>query len=140
MELVYHCMRIIWEAQYSVKTGEKKTSLKFWALENPYHGILKNFIGRPAFTFDPWEFGDAYKKRTALCGWFKDPVKTHREIGEVLTKEQIDKHKTNSQALPKFDRLKTREIHPEYYGKFTRAERRAITPPGFAQAFFKANQ
>jgi len=39
---------------------------------------------------------------------------------------------------PKFDKLSTKEIHPEYYRKLTRQERRAITPKGFAEAFCKA--
>ena len=29
---------------------------------------------------------------------------------------------------------------PEYYGKLTRQERRAITPPGFAKAFYEVNK
>ena len=35
--------------------------------------------------------------------------------------------------------LKTKDIAPEMYGKLTRQERRAITPAGFAKAFFEAN-
>ena len=61
MEIVYHCLRIIWESQYNIKTGEKKSPLKFWALENPNHGILKYLLGKPAFVFSPYEFGDDYK-------------------------------------------------------------------------------
>ena len=29
--------------------------------------------------------------------------------------------------------------HPKMFGKLTRQERRAITPKGFAEAFFRAN-
>ena len=47
--------------------------MKFWALENPSRGLLKNFIGKPAFIFNPYEFGDMYKKETALWGNFKEP-------------------------------------------------------------------
>jgi len=35
---------------------------------------------------------------------------------------------------------KDKEIAPKHYGKFTRKERRAITPQGFAQAFYEANR
>jgi len=122
MEIVSGCLRIIWESQYGVKTGEKTTSLKFWALENPGHGILNRFLGKPTFEFNPYDFGDNYKKKTYLWGYFNEPVKSPIETDK-----------------PKFDRLLTREIHPEHYGKLTRQERRAITPPGFAQAFFEAN-
>ena len=124
MSVVYHCLRIIWECQYDTPTTAKKTSLKFWALENPYHGLLSRFIGKPAFTFDPWEFGDAYKKKTALWGYFNEPKKSFSSIGE----------------LPKFDLMKSKDIAPDWFGSLSRKERRAITPQGFAKAFFEANQ
>jgi len=36
--------------------------------------------------------------------------------------------------------MKSKDIHPEYYKKFDRQTRRAITPAGFAQAFFESNK
>lgn len=42
--------------------------------------------------------------------------------------------------MKKFSWLKSKEIYPEFYGIYNRQERRAITPPKFAQAFFEANQ
>lgn len=140
MEIVAACLDLVWEAQNRLDSDQQKYSpLGFWALENPYYGMLSWFLGKPAFVFDPWEFGDAYKKRTAIWGKFNEPVKTHKNIIEVMTPEQIEKHKTNSQALPKFDRMRSKDIHFEYFGKLDRSARRAITPKGFSQAFFKAN-
>ena len=140
MEIVKACLEIIWECQYNINSFyAKTTSLKFWALENP-KGLLKNFLGKPVFEFDPWEFGDNYKKKTCLWGWFNEPIKTYSKINEVMSNEDIELCKINSSKLLKFDRLKTKEIHPEFYGKLTRQERRAITPQGFAQAFYKANK
>lgn len=149
MELVIKCLEIIWEIQYKIKSDQSKISpLKFWALENPYYGRLKWFIGRPTFTFDPWEFGDAYKKRTALWGNFNSPIKTHTTISDVMTQEQIEAHKTNSQKLPKFDRLLMSElvelkgVNNANYGQDTKPRQtlRAITPEGFARGFFEINQ
>lgn len=141
MQIVTRCLQIIWECQKRTESDQQKyPPLKFWALENPWYGRLKWFLGKPAFTFDPWEFGDSYKKKTAIWGMFNEPIKTHKEIGEVLSKDQIEKHKTNSQSLPKFDYMASKDIHPEYFGKFDRQTRRSITPKGFANAFFKANQ
>jgi hypothetical protein len=116
-------------------TKYKIVSLKFWALENP-NGFLKYFLGNPAFVFDPWEFGNNYQKKTHLWGWFKPPPKkyTEKPDGDLA----LFKSLTPSKRI-KFDRLKTKEIHPEYYGSLTRQERRAITPSDFAQAFFEAN-
>lgn len=149
MEIVEACMKIIWEAQYRISSDQSKISpLKFWALENPWYGRLKWFIGKPNFVFDPWEFGDAYKKRTALWGYFNDPVKTHITITDVMTPEQIELHKTNSQTLPKFDMLlmpqlkELKGVNNSDYWKQTKLRQtlRSITPQGFANAFFKANQ
>ena len=141
METVRACMELVWEAQTRYESDQQKyPPLKFWALENPYFGWLRWFLGEPAFVFDPWEFGDAYKKRTALWGHFNEPIKTVEDMNSVMTKEQIEKHKTDSQQLPKFDYMKSKDIHPEFFGKFDRQTRRSITPPGFAKAFFEANR
>jgi hypothetical protein len=48
--------------------------------------------------------------------------------------------KEKPDGMVKFSMLKSKEIYPEYYGVYSRQVRRAITPPGFAKAFFKANQ
>jgi hypothetical protein len=140
MKIVGSCLEIVWESQYKVKTGRKITPLKFWALENPYYGILSHFIGEPSFVFDPWEFGHNYKKKTAIWGNFNKPKKKYKDITEVLTKEQREKAKTNSQPLPKFDYMKSENIAPDWFGKLDRKARRAITPRGFAEAFYKANK
>ena len=122
MEIVVACLKIIWGCQYNIeKDTTKKAPLKFWALENP-NGMLKWFLGKPTFEFNPYEFGDDYKKKTHLWGWFDEPKKH-----PILC------------TKPKFDRLSTKEIYGEYYGKLSRTERRAITPTGFAIAFFEAN-
>ena len=149
MEIVNACLNLIYEAQYRTKSDQQKyPPLKFWALENPWYGRLKWFLGKPNFVFDPWEFGDAYKKRTALWGYFNEPIKTHKEIGQVLTDEQIKKHKTNSQQLPKFDRLlmvdlkKLKGVNNSDYWKQTKLRQtlRSITPRQFALAFYKSNK
>lgn len=122
MNIVLACLRIIWEAQYKTdKDTSKVTKLKFWALENP-NGMLKYFLGAPAFMFNPYDFGDNYKKKTHLWGWFKEPKKNPARCDTV-----------------KFDMMKSKDIHGEHYGKLTRQERRSITPQGFAKAFFEAN-
>ncbi len=123
MEIVIACLKIIWRCQYNIeKDTTKKSPLKFWVLENP-HGMLSWFLGHPVVTFNPYDFGDEYKKRTCLWGYFNIPKKQL-----IFHEEPI-----------KFDRLKTKEVHGEFYGKYDRQTRRAITPSGFARAFFEAN-
>lgn len=140
MELVEACLRIIWKAQYiPVSNYHKFTRLKFWAMENPYYGFLAQFIGRPAFIFDPYEFGDAYKKRTAIWGNFRAPNRFPKQMTFEEAGLMVRTCKTNSRELPKFDQLKNHEISPAHVGVLSRSARRAITPAGFARAFFEAN-
>jgi len=126
MELVEACLRIIWECQYQTKSDLQKFSpLKFWVLENPNRGMMKYFLGKPAYIYSPHEFGDTYRKETALWGMFNEPERMPL-FGQA--------------KLKKFDLLKTKEIHPKYYGKLTRTERRSICSEKFAKAFFEVNQ
>jgi len=113
MVLVMACLHIIWECRI-------KNKLAFWVLENPM-GYLRQFLGKPAMTFDPCEFGDPYTKKTDLWGYFKEPKRTPTS----LTKQQKARCKINNRTLPKGKSIATR---------------RAITPKHFAQAFFEANQ
>ena len=139
-EIVKACLRLIEECMYRTTSDQQKyPPLKFWALENPWYGRLKWFLGNPPFVFSPWEFGDAYKKKTAIWGYFNEPIKTVTDITKVMTQEQIEKCKTNSRTLPKFDYMKSKDIHPEAFGIMDRQARRAITPAGFANAFYKVN-
>lgn len=85
---------------------------EWWALENPV-GTLKKYLGSPTWMFHPYEYGDPYTKKTLLWGRFNPPMKTV--------------------TYPKIK---------DYVRNVTRKNRsaiRAITPPGFARAFFEAN-
>jgi len=122
MEIVVACLRIIWQCRFQKK-------LAFWALENPM-GILRQFLGKPALTFQPNEFGDLHTKRTDIWGWFNMPKKKPVALPEGLNASMAN----NNRILPQL---------PEGYrepGKRNAAARRAMTPPGFATAFFKANK
>lgn len=111
---VQQCLRIIWHARMF-------NGLKWWALENP-KGYLRQFLGKPAMTFNPYDFGDPYSKATDLWGFFNEPKRNPVE----MTDEMKSKCAINSRPLPKIKGL-------------TQADKRAITPAGFAKAFFEAN-
>jgi hypothetical protein len=125
METVQACLRIIWECQYQDKR------LKFWALENP-KARLRWFLGVPALTFSPNDYGDAYRKPTDIWGNFntdlkKQPVK--------LDPKQDKQSRLNVQHLLPIpaDYKRDPKMSP-------RAIARSITHPGFANAFFNANR
>ncbi|MBU7006335.1 hypothetical protein [Phosphitispora fastidiosa] len=128
MKLVEACLKIIWHCRFY-----NHSKLKFWAMENPV-GLLRQFLGKPAFTFEQWQFGDEGIKPTDLWGYFNPPKPIIKEKPENL-----------SVRYPRGSRNGRRMVSPicppEYkHLKLTRAEIRAITPPGFAKAFFKANR
>ena len=123
MFLAKHCLRIIWECQYQIPyPTAKKTNLNFWMLENPF-GFLRRFLGHPVLVYQPYEYGDNYKKKTCVWGFFNIPKKNPIEC-----------------TMPKFDKLKTKQIHYEGNEHLTRQERRSISSPKFVQAFYNANK
>ena len=62
MFLVNHCIRII-----------KESNPQFWVIENPATGRLKEFLGKPRMSYEPWQFGSPWTKRTSLWGFFNKP-------------------------------------------------------------------
>lgn len=132
MECVASCLEIIWSCQFNYKNQHQKFSpLKFWALENPYFASTKWFLGKPAFVFQPYEFGDGYKKRTALWGYFNEPKKQEKWVMKNDKKFDV-------LLMSEIKALKS-PVNEDAGNPKTRKELRAITPEGFAKAFFEAN-
>lgn len=125
MAVVRSCLEIIYYCQY------ENGRLQFWALENP-KARLRWFMGKPAMTFQPFQYGDPHSKRTDIWGNFNTDLK---ETPVELNKKQRKQSHLNTRELPKI---------PEDYVMDTNMSRRAvarsITPSGFAEAFFKANK
>lgn len=105
LSVVDACIRII-----------TMTKPKFWALENP-QGWLKNWLGEPQLKFHPYEYGDAWTKRTWIWGNFHAPFKLMCE-----PKGRLVGNKKNNKAIAQT------------------FEERSRTPQGFANAFFQMNQ
>ena len=103
LSIVDACLRIVWVCRP-----------RWWALENPV-GRLSRYLGPARMTFQPFEYGDPWSKRTCLWGEFTLPTR-----GPVVE--------------PK------KELSPWWVSPSPRrAALRSVTPPGFAQAFFESN-
>jgi len=89
---------------------------QWWALENPV-GRLTDYLGPPVLMFDPCDYGDPYTKRTCLWGDFTKP--------KANMVEPVPQSENPIHRMPP---------GPE------RARMRSATPPGFARAFFEANE
>lgn len=122
LSIVDACLRIIW-----------KSKPVFWALENPV-GKLIHYIGKWKYNFQPYEYGDPWTKRTCIWGEHNIPVKTPVEpVGQWTGRADKNGIVDHPEFLP-----------PDWVHKLppgpNRAILRSITPPGFAAAFFEANQ
>jgi hypothetical protein len=89
-----------------------------WMLENPV-STLSSYWRKPDYTFQPWQFGDAYYKKT--CLWTGG--------GFVMPGAQIAEAPVGTQAL-----IHRMAPSPD------RAAQRSVTPAGFAEAVFAANE
>lgn len=132
MEIVRACLRIIAECHP-----------KWWALENP-RGHLRDFLGDPLMTFQPWEYGDPWTKATDIWGSFNIPPKQYTDWDDVPNKLPIYQRKGRSKPNFAFLHKSAWKNIPQlaWLGREpdTDAELRAMTPPGFAWAFFNANK
>ena len=80
--LVDHCLQIIKEANH-----------KFWILENPAKGRLKEILGKPKSIYQPWHFGSSWSKQTAQWCNFVMPDKIYLKWENVPNKLDLWKRK-----------------------------------------------
>lgn len=130
LKIVIACLRII-----------QQSKPKWWAMENPV-GYLREYMGKPATTFQPWQYGDPWTKLTDLWGTFKPPQKIYTSWEDVPNKLPL--YTRPGRGKPNFAYLhkSAHALIPQlsFADPQSDAEFRAITPPGFAEAFFEANQ
>ncbi len=86
---------------------------QWWAMENP-RGRLVDYLGKPALTFQPCDYGDPWTKFTCLWGRFAVPEKCPVPPSMGSKMDMVS-------------------------GRKDRAAITSVTPPGFAACFFKAN-
>lgn len=110
LEIVSACLRIITAARPA-----------WWALENPA-GMLSRFLGTPRDTWQPHHFGDPWTKQTSIWGDYKVPARGPfvEPLGGGPICATCDPERRSTTWC-------------------SNSEHRAITPSGFAHAFFEAN-
>ena len=130
MKIVRECQRIIAEC-----------NPKFWVIENPARGVLRNFLGEPAYEYEPWWYGSPWTKRTALWGKFNIPKRAYLrwedvpKISELYTRPGRPKpslafmHKSAIKFIPEFNSFIV-DSDMEF---------RSLCSQKFAKAFFKVN-
>jgi hypothetical protein len=131
MELVKECQRIIMQAKP-----------KWWVIENPARGALREYLGDPQYKYQPWWYGSPWTKETALWGEFNIPKRIFErwedveKITELYTRPGRGKpslafmHKSHYKFIPEFQELPEPESDMEF---------RSLCSQKFAKAFFEAN-
>ncbi len=119
------CIRIIWQC-----------NPKFWVLENPVGSLIRKFLKfDPVYRFEPWWFDEPWSKRTYLWGCFNIPKRKYFGYYDNPKALQVKILATRRYTARKDGIPSIADITSG-----SEKERRAITPKGFAQAFYEANK
>lgn len=129
--LVEHCMRII-----------ECSKPKFWVIENPARGVLKEYLGEPIYKYEPWWYGSPWTKQTALWGNFNIPKRKYHRWEDVPKNNSLYTrpgrgkpslafmHKSSYNLIPEFQSLPVPTSDMEF---------RSLCSQLFATAFLEAN-
>ena len=133
MVLVNHCLRIIKEAQP-----------KWWVIENPFNGRLKEILGKPKYVYQPWEYGSPWTKKTALWGEFEKPQPIYKNWEDVPKNEKLYiRPRRLKPGLVYFHKSAVDLIPEMQWAKESikcDADIRSMCSHGFAQEFFQNNR
>lgn len=133
LRLVRECQRIIQEA------GD----VKFWVIENPATGRLKDFLGEPTMTYEPWHYGSPWTKKTALWGKFNIPERKYHKwedvpkIPELYVRPGRPKPSLAFMHKSAFDLIEEFQTLPRPTSDM---EFRSLCSQKFAQEFYEANK
>lgn len=132
MVLVNHCLRIIEQAKP-----------KWWVIENPANGKLKDFLGKPKLIYQPWEFGSPWTKKTALWGEFNQPKKLYTKWDDVPKLPELYVRPGRPKPALAFLHKSAVDLIPEFqFAKEhikTDADIRSMCSQGFAHQFYLSN-
>lgn len=130
--MLKHCQRIISESDPA-----------WWVIENPFNGTMKDFLGKPDFVYEPWQFGSPWTKKTALWGHFRKPFPQYTKWAQVPKNEKL--YVRPGRPKPSLAFLHKSAVHliPEFAPFIDRVDSdnafRSLCSQGFANAFKKVN-
>lgn len=129
--LVKECQRVISECDP-----------KFWVIENPATGRLKEYLGQPDYVYEPWQFGSPWTKKTALWGLFNKPEPSYKSWEDVPKIKELYKRPNRPKPSMAFLHKSAIQYIPEFsaFEVDSDMEFRSLCSQKFAQAFFEANK
>lgn len=131
MILVRECQRII-----------KEANPQWWVIENPARGVLRDYLGEPAYEYEPWWYGSPWTKRTALWGKFNIPARAYEKWEDVPKISGLYQRPGRGKPSLAFMHKSAYALIPEFAGlprPDSDMEFRSLCSQKFAQAFFRAN-
>lgn len=134
MFLVDECLRVI-----------KECNPKYWVIENPAKGRLREKLGKPVAIYQPWHYGSPWTKQTALWGNFNMPEPLYNKWEDVPNKiDSLWKRKDRDKPCLAYLHKSAAHIIPEFeWAKDmikTDMDLRSMCSQGFAKAFYEANK
>ncbi len=116
---------------------------KWWALENPAGGLMRKFLGKPTFSYEPWQFGSPWTKRTALWGNFTPPTPIFERFEDVPLNPDIYVRPGRRPSMAWLHKSAW-DVIPEFRDSgmprpTSDMEMRSLCSQKFAQAFKEAN-
>lgn len=137
MELVNECLRIVEEAR-------RYGGLKFWVIENPAKGRLKDYLGKPTYSYEPWHYGSPWTKRTALWGEFKIPPPIFDNWQDVPKLPNLYTRPNRPKPSLAFMHKSAAKLIPEFveagFEPDSDMEFRSLCSQKFAKAFYESNR
>jgi hypothetical protein len=112
-------------------------------IENPARGVLSQYLGKPRFKYQPWQYGSPWTKETALWGEFFIPPQKYTKwedvpkIPELYTRPGRGKpslafmHKSHKKFIREFDCFGEMENDMEF---------RSLCSQKFARSFYECNK
>lgn len=132
MDMVKECQRIIAECNPT-----------FWVIENPATGVLKNYLGKPTYQYEPWWYGSPWTKRTALWGKFNIPPRKYMKWEDVPKIPTLYQRPGRGKPSLTFMHKSAYDLIEEFWTlprPKTDAEFRSLCSQKFAQAFYESNR
>ncbi len=132
LTILNHCLRII-----------KESNPKWWIIENPFNGTMKDILGIPQQTYQPWQYGSPWTKKTALWGRFNIPKRLFNKWEEVKKNDKLYIRPGRKKPGMVYFHKSAIDLIPEFY-KFKEyvkndADFRSLCSQGFAREFYNAN-
>ena len=117
---------------------------EWWVIENPATGSLKKYLGKPKFTYHPWQYGSPWTKKTALWGEFGIPMPLYSTWACVPKNDKLyirpGRNKPNFAFLHKSAIYDIPEFEPFIDKIYNDNGFRSLCSQGFANAFKDKNK